>query len=236
MTLPAGWRLRIFESLPSTQGLLATLAEAGEPGRLAILARRQTAGRGRGQHVWEGPAGNLHLSVLIRPSGSARLVPQYGLLAAVALHEAAARPEVRLKWPNDLLLDEAKAAGILTEAALDAGGGTAHLVIGFGVNLAHAPELPDRRTARLGEEAPEDFAVRLLHSLDHWLTRVLLDGFAPVRAAWMAVGPEHGALLSVRQGADVLSGRYEGLAEDGGLLLATGGRVHRFLSGEVGEG
>jgi BirA family biotin operon repressor/biotin-[acetyl-CoA-carboxylase] ligase len=65
---------------------------------------------------------------------------------------------------------------------------------------------------------------------------VLLDGFAPVRAAWMAVGPEHGALLSVRQGADVLSGRYEGLAEDGGLLLATGGRVHRFLSGEVGEG
>ena len=234
MTPPAGWRLRSFESLPSTQTLLATLAEAGEPERLAILARRQTAGRGREGRSWEGPAGNLHLSLLLRPPGPARLIPQYGLLAAVALHEAAARPEARLKWPNDLLLGEAKAAGILAEAALAPDGAIAHLIIGFGANLAHAPVLPDRHTACLGAEPPEALAGRLLHALDRWLTRAAVEGFAPVREAWMRAGPERGALLTIRQGADAVSGRYEGLAEDGGLLLATGGRVHRFVSGEVG--
>ena len=234
MTAPAGWRLRCYESLPSTQALLTQLAEAGEPARLAILARRQTAGRGREGRAWEGPAGNLHLSALLRPPGPARLIAQYALLAAVALHQAAGRDDLRLKWPNDLLKDGAKVAGILAEAAVDATGGISHLVLGVGVNLAHAPEVPGRATAALGAEPPEDFAGRLLASLDHWLTRQLVEGFAPIRDAWMAAGPTPGALLSIRQGERTVSGRYEGLAEDGGLLLATGGRVHRFVSGEVG--
>lgn len=234
MTLPAGWRLRSFESLPSTQTLLRGLAQAGEPGGLAILARRQTEGFGREGRRWEGPAGNLHLSVLLRPRGPARHVPQYGLLAAVALHQAAGREGLRLKWPNDLLRDGAKLAGILAEAALDPQGGIDHLVLGFGVNLAHAPDVAGRAVAALGAEPPEDFAVRLLAALDQWLVRQLTDGFGPVREAWMAAGPERGALLSIRQGEGTVSGRYEGLAEDGGLLLATGGRVHRFVSGEVG--
>jgi BirA family biotin operon repressor/biotin-[acetyl-CoA-carboxylase] ligase len=151
----------------------------------------------------------------------------------VALHEATRREGVRLKWPNDLVRDGAKLAGVLSEATLD-GRGIAHLVVGFGVNLAHAPELPGRPTAALGAEPPEDFAARLLFALDHWLSRQMLEGFAPIRDAWMAAGPERGALLSIRQGKGEVSGRYEGLAEDGGLLLATGGRVHRFVSGEVG--
>jgi BirA family biotin operon repressor/biotin-[acetyl-CoA-carboxylase] ligase len=172
--------------------------------------------------------------VLLRPRGPARLVPQFGLLAAVALHAAAGRDNLQLKWPNDLVQNGAKVAGILAEAALDARGGIAHLVLGFGVNLAHAPEVEGRATAALGAEPPEDFARRLLATLDRWLGRQLLDGFAPIREAWIAAGPERGALLSIRQGDGAVSGRYEGLSEDGGLLLATGGRVHRFVSGEVG--
>ena len=73
----------------------------------------------------------------------------------------------------------------------------------------------------------------MLAALDGWLLRARLEGFAPVRAAWMAAGPEKGAWLSVRQGQARLAGRYEGLAEDGGLLLATGGRVHALHAGEV---
>lgn len=229
---PSRWRLQFFEALDSTQTLVTRLAEAGEPEGLAVLARRQLAGRGREGRGWEGPAGNLALSVLLRPKAPARALPQFALLAAVALHDAAAplAPGLSLKWPNDLLRDGAKVAGILAEAALDPDGGVAHLVLGFGVNLAHAPEVPGRPTACLGPVPPEDFARTLLDALEARLRQQALEGFAPVRAAWQAAGPAPGAWLTLRQG---IAGRYEGLAEDGGLLLGSGGRVHRVHAGEL---
>jgi len=114
----SAFRLRIHESLPSTQSLVTELAERGEPAGLAILARRQTAGRGRAGRAWQSEAGNLHLSVLLRPTGQAREVAGYALLAAVALHEGALHHApirtLRLKWPNDLMEGDAKLAGILT--------------------------------------------------------------------------------------------------------------------------
>jgi len=233
----SAFRLRVHESLPSTQSLVTELAERGEPVGLAILARRQTAGRGRAGRAWQSEAGNLHLSVLLRPIGQAREVAGYGLLAAVALHEAALHRApsrtLRLKWPNDLMEGEPKLAGILTEAALNERGGIAHLVQGFGVNLAHAPEVEGRTVTCLGPIPPEDFAATLLERLAHWQRIRLLEGFAPIREAWMARGPSLGTLITLRQGDNPVSGRYEGLAEDGGLLLATAGRLHIFHAGEV---
>lgn len=241
--MSAGWRLRVHESLASTSDLLITLAGAGEPEGLAVLARRQTAGRGRHGRGWESPAGNLYLSVLLRPTGLVRDLPQWSLLAAVAAAEAASAllpnpAALRLKWPNDLLLDGAKCAGILVNADLGAAGGIEWLVIGFGVNLRHAPDLPDRRTASLAEYATElpeaeDFAARLLERLDHWRRLRRTDGFAPVRAAWTARGPELGTLLTVHGPAGTVAGRYDGLSDDGRLLLASGGRVHAVAAGEL---
>ena len=231
------FRLTIHETLPSTSALLTDLAHRGEPEGLAILARRQTAGRGTQGRAWDSPVGNLHLSVLLRPTGPLREAPQWGLLAAVALHQVAGA-HTRLKWPNDLMLGGAKAAGILTETAASPEGGIDWIVCGFGVNLAFAPDVPGRATAALGAqwgaERPEDFAARLLGALAHWRRIRLVEGFAAIRAAWVAAGPERGAHLSVRQGASRIAGRYEGLSEDGGLLLATGGRVHALVVGEIG--
>lgn len=233
----SGFRLRIHESLPSTQSLATELAERGEPAGLAILARRQSAGRGRAGRVWESEAGNLHLSVLLRPGGPARDIAGYALLAAVALHDAALHHApgraLRLKWPNDLMEGPAKLAGILAEASLDAAGGIAHLVLGFGVNLAHAPAVEGRSLGFLGAMPPEDIAESLLARLQHWHVLRLTEGFAPIRAAWIERGPERGSVLTLRHGDNPVSGRYEGLAEDGGLLLATAGRLHAFHAGEV---
>lgn len=231
------WRLDVRESLPSTQNLVLMRANEGEAEGLAVLARRQTAGRGRGVRVWDSRDGNLHLSALLRPTGPARELPSWALLFAVALHDAAKelRPDARLKWPNDLMVGEAKAGGVLTEAELTPEGGIAHLVAGFGVNLAHAPEVPGRAVAALGATDVEAFARRLLDRVAHWARTRLTDGFAPVRAAWLAAGPERGALLTLKRAeGDEVSGRFEGLAEDGALLLSTGGRVHAFHAGEVG--
>ena len=236
---PAVWRIEVHATLPSTSAALAARAEAGAAERLAILAHRQTAGRGRQGRDWSSPAGNLYLSVLLRPSGPARDLPQWSLLAGVALAEAARDvvPDpaaLRLKWPNDLLRHGAKCAGILAEGTLAPDGTVAWLVLGFGVNLAAAPLLPDRPTACLGTaRAPEAFAERLLARIDHWCGLHAGLGFAPVRAAWVALGPAAGEALAVRAGGGWRHGRFAGLAPDGALLLEAGGICHTIAAGEV---
>ncbi|ONG57239.1 biotin--[acetyl-CoA-carboxylase] ligase [Pseudoroseomonas deserti] len=237
------WRLSVHEELPSTQDAVLAGAAAGEADGYAVLALTQSAGRGTQGRPWRSPRGNLCLSVLLRPDGAARELPQWSLLAAVALADAVAGclPDagaLRLKWPNDLLLGGAKAAGILTQAAPDGAGGIAWLAFGFGVNLAEAPPLPDRPTASLAGQGvspptPVDFAWRLLGALDRWRDRLAAEGFAPIRAAWMARGPAAGAPLTVSQAGAPLQGTYAGLAEDGRLLLCSKeGRI-AVSSGEI---
>jgi BirA family biotin operon repressor/biotin-[acetyl-CoA-carboxylase] ligase len=235
------WRLSVHEALASTSDLCRDRALAGEPAGLAVLARRQTAGRGTKGRRWESPAGNLFLSVLLRPAMPAQDVAQWSLLAAVALADALAPllPDPRalaLKWPNDVLLHGRKLAGILAEGAAS-GGRADFLVIGFGVNLAVAPDLPDRPTACLLQAAPapapEAFAPALLDQLDRWADVQAREGFAPVRAAWLARGPDRGEPIRLRLGPATWAGAFAGLGADGSLLLAAAGGVRAFVAGEV---
>ncbi|MBL6080847.1 biotin--[acetyl-CoA-carboxylase] ligase [Belnapia sp. T18] len=224
--------------MPSTSDRIAAAAEAGEPAGLAVLALQQTAGRGRSGRAWASPIGNLYCSMLLRPAGPAREAAQWSLLAGVALAEAAAEidPEpaaLCLKWPNDLLRNGSKCAGILAESALDPDGRLAWLSLGIGVNLTHAPVLPDRPTTCLGSaEPPEAFAARLIARLDRWARRHASEGFAPVRTAWLAFGPPPGMPITVREGP-VEGGLFAGLAEDGALLLERAGTLHAVRSGEI---
>jgi BirA family transcriptional regulator, biotin operon repressor / biotin---[acetyl-CoA-carboxylase] ligase len=238
----AGWRVEVHPELPSTSSHLVALAREGAPEGLAVLALRQTAGRGRDGRRWADAAGNLALSVLLRPGHPAREAPQWGLLGGVALAETAraADPEpgaLSLRWPNDLLRHGAKCGGVLAESALSADGGLAWLVLGFGVNLAHAPAVPGRATARLGRaEPPEAFAARLLDRVAAWRRVRDAEGFGPVRAAWAAHGPARGQRIAARCGNGTAEGAFAGLGEDGGLLLETGqGAVLRIAAGEVLE-
>lgn len=237
-----GWRLQVHESLPSTQDHLLALAASGEPEGAAALALRQTAGRGQYGRVWQSLSGNLHLSLLLRPREAPRQLPQYSLLAAVALADAMlgflpSGAPLSVKWPNDLLLNGAKCAGILLNSGLDETG-MPWIVLGIGVNLSYAPQLPDRPVTCLADvcEAPprpETFAWRLLDWLGHWRARRAAEGFAPVRAAWMERGPAPGTVLTVRRPQGSITGRFEGLAEDGALLIATEERVHTIVAGEL---
>jgi BirA family biotin operon repressor/biotin-[acetyl-CoA-carboxylase] ligase len=238
--VPPGWRLRVEAELPSTSDLLLRLAAAGEPEGLAVLAHRQTAGRGRDGRAWAGAAGNLFLSVLIRPVAPAREAPLYGLLAAVVLAEALT-PELppgrlRLRWPNDLLLDGGKLAGVLVESAA-AGGAIEWLVIGFGANLAVAPAVPGRATSCLPQPVPpESVAPRVLAALDRWRAGLAAEGKGKLLAAWQALGPDPGAQLTIRAGAGQTTGLYRGLDAAGALLLEAEGRLRRFTGGEIAAG
>jgi BirA family biotin operon repressor/biotin-[acetyl-CoA-carboxylase] ligase len=236
------WRLRRYPSLPSTSDLCARLAAAGEPEGLAVMALRQTAGRGSRGRQWESPVGNLYISALLRPPGTLAEGGRWALLTAVALAEmlAAQLPDpslVSLKWPNDVLLDGRKAAGILLDVSAGPGGAIDWLVIGCGVNLAHAPDVPGRRTASLAEFAPPPepaaAAGLLLDRLANWRGVRALEGFGPVRAAWLARAQPVGTRVQLSYDGRLLGGTFAGLADDGSLLLATGGRVEAFATGEI---
>jgi len=231
------WRLREYESLPSTSDLCATLAQAGEPGGLAVLAARQTAARGSRGRTWETLPGNLALSVLIRPNSPPAAAGHWALLAAVALAEAletAGGPALRLKWPNDVMLDGRKLGGILLDSGVQAGR-LAWLVIGFGANLAAAPDLPAAAVLP-NPIPPRVIASALLQRLEDWRLLTLLDGFAPVRSEWLARGPAPGTHLRVGLPTGEVAGTFAGLSDTGAMLLQAGGRVTAVSTGDVLQG
>ncbi len=231
---PAGWRLRVYDKVASTQDLAVAAARGGESGHLAILADQQTQGRGSRGRVWISPPGNLSLSALIRPD---RVAPQPGfwaLMAGTALHAAVAAHladpgALRLKWPNDLILDGAKLGGILIDSALRADGGLDWVVIGLGVNLVAAPGIEGRPTASLASTpiAPAALASDILARLDRWM----VTPFATLRDAWLDRAHPIGTWLDIATGEGRHAGAFAGLAEDGGLLLSN--RREPITTGEV---
>jgi BirA family transcriptional regulator, biotin operon repressor / biotin---[acetyl-CoA-carboxylase] ligase len=239
---PAPWRLKIYEALPSTSDFCRNLAGLGEPDGLAVMARRQTAGRGSRGRGWRSLPGNLALSALLRPRESAREAAQWSLLAGVALAEALAPflptgPVPVLKWPNDVLLGGGKLAGILIDAETDAHGRLEWVVVGIGVNLLHAPEVEGRAVAAVAEHAaapaPEDVAQSVLTRLAHWRRVREADGFAPIRAAFLAHAQAPGTPITLRLGDTVREGAFAGLDEDGSLLVRSGGQMEAFAAGEI---
>ena len=165
--LPPGYRLVFHEEIDSTNAEALRLASTGEgeDGSLWIWAGSQNAGRGRAGRNWISPRGNLHASLLLRPGVPLTTASQLSLLAGIAAHDAIAAlaatvrasPRLQLKWPNDVLADGAKLGGILLESASSPSQTTPAVVIGIGINLAHAPDdlgRPATCLARLGIEAP----------------------------------------------------------------------------------
>ena len=238
-----GWRLQVHAELGSTSDHLAALAAAGEPAGLAVLAMRQTSGRGSRGRGWQSPAGNLSLSVLLRPGGGRAEAAGWPLLAGVALADTVTPllPDpaaLALKWPNDLLLRGRKLAGVLIDTALEPDGGVRWLIVGIGANLAIAPELPGRATACVADEGgsvppPEEFARALLGRLAAWRARMLRDGPAAVHAAWLARAHPPGTALTVTFGETRLDGQFAGLSAEGHLLLRTADGLRTLSTGEV---
>ena len=239
----APWRLTVYPSLPSTSALCCARAADGEPEGLAVLALRQTAGRGSRGRTWSSPPGNLSLSVILRPDTPAAQAGQWALLAGVATADGLAgflpdASALALKWPNDILLQGRKLGGILVESSAGEGGRIDWLVIGFGANLAAAPVLPDRPgVAALAEAGaaptPEAAAAAILDRLDHWRRVWRQDGFDAVRMAWMQFTQPIGTRLHLRLRHGDVQGQFAGLTDDGGLLLQTAEGLRAYATGEV---
>jgi len=239
MMLPHPFRLHAFERIDSTNDEARRQALSGAPEFTLVLAREQSAGRGRRGNSWVSPAGNLHCSLLLRPKGSAAAAAQLGFAAALAAAETVERlvsaAAVAVKWPNDVLLGGGKVAGILLESR-SAGDGIDFLVIGIGVNLAAHPAdtpYPATSLAAWGAEVTPDRALpilgaRLLAWYEAWGR-----GFAALRAAWLARAAGVGGPIRVRLQEGEVAGRFDGLDETGRLLLGTAEGRRAIAAGEV---
>lgn len=224
-----------LEEVGSTSDWLRTNGRQFGDGQW-IRADRQTAGRGRMGRVWQMPEGNLAASCLIRLQLGEGNPAEIGFVAALALHDVVAGlvapHRLQLKWPNDLLLDGAKLSGILLEREGDM------LVLGMGVNLVAAPQLPDRATIALADIGitigPGPFLDGLAAALIARRAHYREAGFAPVRAAWLARAHPAGTLLWIVNGGARVSGRFRTVAEDGALLLdGDDGALHMVHAGDV---
>jgi BirA family biotin operon repressor/biotin-[acetyl-CoA-carboxylase] ligase len=236
--------IRWLEETTSTNDVLRELARKGAPHGSAVATTRQTSGRGRLGRRWEMPAaGALALSVLIRAPIDRRTLPLVGFAAALPI---LVRPGLFLKWPNDVLdSDGRKVAGILTEAEWE-GGHLSFAVVGIGVNVFAAPDLPTAASLYEPDESPgtivsyEDwFGCRMIQTeaeLAEDIRNGVLSGVERLRS-------DPRRLLDrwreeARLGMPVKIGEVEGIAEDvddeGALLVRTAsGSVTRVLSGDL---
>lgn len=201
---------------------MAALARTGLGEGVWLRAERQAAGRGRQGRAWVSPPGNFYASTLVRLRPTDPPPAALGLLTAVALDEAVRvylrDGDLRLKWPNDLLLEGAKLSGVLLERVDNA------VVVGVGLNLAHHPDLPDRPATSLAAHGltvtPADLADTLAGAFARWLQTWRGQGVAPVRARWLERAHAEGAALTARlPDGSVLPGLFAGLDADGALRL-----------------
>jgi BirA family biotin operon repressor/biotin-[acetyl-CoA-carboxylase] ligase len=209
-----------------------------------IVADRQLTGRGRRGRHWISEPGNLYATVLLYDPAPPASSPQICFVAALALHDAVcdALPKLdhqylRLKWPNDLLLDGKKLAGILVEGV---SAGTRHAVVtGIGVNCAHHPKDTPYPVTDFANEgfslAPsvllERLGARMMERLAQW--RGGRD-FAAIRNAWLARAHDLGREIEVKLPERALKGRFEEIDSDGALVLAlSSGHRELIRAGDV---
>lgn len=217
-------------------------AEAGEGERYLVRADVQNAGRGRRGRAWVSPPGNLYASLLLRPAVPPAEASQLSFVISLAVRDAVAgfvpAATVACKWPNDVLVDQAKVAGILLESRTGAIGLVDWVIVGSGINVANHPSLVDYAATSLHAhgatvDATACLAAYLRH-VDHWYAAWRTDGFAAIRAAWLARAWRLGQSIRVRLGDDVVEGRFDTLDASGALVLAEAdGRARTISAGDV---
>lgn len=231
----------VFDALGSTNDDAMARGRAGDPGRLWVVAREQSSGRGRLGRPWSSPRGNLHASLLLIDPCAPRHGAQLGFVAGVAalraLRSAAPGAPVGLKWPNDILCAGAKLAGVLVEGGTAPGGGFA-CVVGFGVDCAESPggvAYPVTHLQAQGfgcgpEEVFRALSDAMCETLALWRGGA---GFSTIRSAWLEGAVGLGRPLEARTPKGVLRGVFETIDDEGRLILATAGGRAVIEAGDV---
>lgn len=214
-----------LETVGSTSDLALQLARDRAPSGVAVSARQQSAGRGRKGNRWQSPPGNVHLSVIAPPLPHEASLRQMLYLAGVAIAESvrellSSAEKVLLKWPNDVMIDGRKVAGLLVESADDG-----RLVIGIGLNVETVPAgvaNPVTTLREHGSDAASDAvarrcARRLFDAIDDYRR----SGFSPTRQRWLEFARDLGQEISVRIDGRVIRGILDDIDHAGAAVLVS---------------
>lgn len=240
---PAGYRVIEFDEIDSTNEEARRRAAAGDTGPVWIMAHAQTAGRGRRGREWSSPRGNLMATLLMSPRCAPAEAALLSFVAALAVRDTLcewiAAGHVKLKWPNDTLVDGHKISGILLETA-SAGDRRElpWLAIGIGINLVHAPTavsypatfVNDHGAAPGPREALSVLAAAWADRFRMWEA----EGFGAIRKAWLERAAGLGGPIDVRLAGETISGIFQTIRPDGALeLLCPDGQRRAIAAGEV---
>ncbi|MEM8773064.1 MAG: biotin--[acetyl-CoA-carboxylase] ligase [Pseudomonadota bacterium] len=242
-TLPSGAQVDLFETLDSTSAETKRRAARGEVTPLWVVAREQTAGYGRRGRAWESQLGNFAGSLVFRPEGDPADFPQLSFVCAVAVRAAlqkwAHEDRLALKWPNDILADGGKIAGLLLERIEMEG---APLVsMGVGVNIASSPQGMAYPTAKLADilakskvaPAVEDLLAAVDAAFWSAYEQWKAEGFQAIRKTWLRYAKGIGAAIRVQLPNETLNGYFEGLDDAGALILRQGDGRRVITAGEI---
>lgn len=238
------YHLLTYESLDSTNAEAKRLAEGGGAHGAVIWAKHQTAGRGRAGRPWVSEEGNLFVSMLIHPPKDTGPLSQLSFVAAVAVCDAIKgiipNPEqVKLKWPNDILVNGRKIGGILLESFQTKGDGLPWVIVGVGINVDSFPSNVQFPATSLKEEGVELISAkivlaRLIHCFIERYNQWARKGFTPIRKSWLEVayGLKNEMRVSLPQ--EEIHGLFKGLDDDGGIIVELGPRKNRTVhAGDV---
>ncbi len=243
-----GRRICVLWDVSSTNDVLRQMAAAGAPAGAVVLSERQHAGRGRGEASWFSPLGvDLYASVLLRPAIPVAAVPVFSLIGSLAVSDAVRLEGLPalIKWPNDILVDRWKVAGMLNECAASEGK-VEHVILGFGVNFNVDRDLLNQalggaagEAASLRELIGRDidrnaFAGRVLMCLDRWVHVYTAQGPDPILAGWRERDALIGHRVVIRRGGAECRGRVRGISREGFLLVEdSDGRAHWIVDGQI---
>ena len=233
----SAWERFDFAETTSTNDEVKKLCETEQGGKkLMVTAARQTAGRGRRGRSWISMDGNLFVSfgVEVEPRTLGQITFVIGLSLLEAIRHFAPKIDVKLKWPNDVLVNGSKISGILLEKA--AGN---YLVVGVGVNVASAPQgegisyaITSLKEAGITTDK-ESFLQVFAKVFDERLSELKSKGFAPIREAWLNNAKNLGQKITVNMEHESKEGKFLGIDENGALLLEREGKTEKIYAGDI---
>ena len=242
MTGSSNWSVTILQTATSSSDIVKQAAEQGAPEGTGILVLEQTAGRGRRGAVWQSAVGGMYFSLLLRPDFPVREWFGLSFVAALAIREelAAILPQntVSLKWPNDVLVGDARSYGKICGILSEASGET--LIIGTGVNIAPVNTPANAKQPALAVQdfganiTPQELSKRYMANLGQRYSDYSQAGFAAVRDEWLKYAAHLGKPVSTQINGKTLFGLFDDLGQDGTMLLLDddGGR-HHISTGDV---
>ena len=240
------YNLLVFEDVDSTNSEALRMASSGVSGNFVIISNHQSGGRGSKGRAWKSIAGNLHVSILLESISETKNHPQLSFLTANAVYEAIKelakekkkKLNIKLKWPNDILINDRKVGGILLESISREKKN--YVIIGIGINIIEAPaKVAFPATSLYDERLVLDSSDELLNYVISWFDKlykqwIMDNNFYRVRKDWMKRAYNLNKTITVDDGNRKLCGIFKEINLDGALCLETNdGEIHNLAAGDV---